>query len=95
VKGAVTAADLNAAVDNKKRMLADSESAIKRIRDDDVREEVTALQKQCFERLVQEGEGAENESFVKLRELSLKQAAVLADLIGECMAWYSTADMER
>ncbi|GMI30163.1 hypothetical protein TeGR_g6107 [Tetraparma gracilis] len=95
VKEAETAADLTAAVDKKKSMLADSEGAIKRIRDDEVREQVTALQKQCFGRMLQEGVGAENEPFVKLRELSLKQAAVLADLIGECMTWYSTADRER
>jgi hypothetical protein len=78
----------------KKSLLADSEGAIKRIRDDNIREQVTALQKQCFERMLQEGEGAASESFERLRELSLKQAAVLADLIGECMTWYSTADRE-
>jgi hypothetical protein len=95
IKAAETAADLTAAVDRKKSLLADSEGAIKRIRDDNIREQVTALQKQCFERMLQEGEGAASESFERLRELSLKQAAVLADLIGECMTWYSTADRER
>lgn len=95
VKEAETADDFAAAVAKKKSVVADSEGAIKRIRDDSIREQVTELQKQCFEHLLEKGEGGENEAFVKLREISLRQAVVLGDLIGECMAWYHTADAER